>query len=423
MAGAVRSAVAGAAILLSTLAPAGDFWIPFVLNGEGGDYRLESRSRESFAITGRRLSRASGRETGCIAIGTYNERHWTSKRLAVSVRSTNGRKVGVTISLVFRDGTNTFVRSLPTFDVSGKGWRELSWSLDHDMNLGDRGVEVYQAKIIAWITGWKEGEEGGVEVKTFRICNAADTAQSELWLPGDRFVNVPSAPRPKPVADAGALRVFFAFDNEDLEPLPIKGWQGEFDLPQCGGFREVMLEGAEGRAVVTADLAAADVIVYSRARPDAALAANIVRRVRAGVPLHAAGEVRDPEIEAVLPVKVSHDVLGDLPPRERIVPAPRPDRAQRRDVRHLPRMRGEAGRAYAAALRRRNARRRRGNVRPGQGRLQHGDGRLVARSGQGGDGRLLPAGARPSDGARTARTRPREDRGRRRRLAPGRGQG
>ena len=321
MAGAVRSAVAGAAILLSTLAPAGDFWIPFVLNGEGGDYRLESRSRESFAITGRRLSRACGRETGCIASGTYNERHWTSKRLAVSVRSTNGRKVGVTISLVFRDGTNTFVRSLPTFDVSGKGWRELSWSLDHDMNLGDRGVEVYQAKIIAWITGWKEGEEGGVEVKNFRICNAADTAQSELWLPGDRFVNVPSAPRPKPVADAGALRVFFAFDNEDLEPLPIKGWQGEFDLPQCGGFREVMLEGAEGRAVVTADLAAADVIVYSRARPDAALAANIVRRVRAGVPLYAAGEVRDPEIEAVLPVKVSHDVLGDLPPRERIVPA------------------------------------------------------------------------------------------------------
>jgi len=310
------------AVLCLSGAAAQDFWIPYVLNEKGGSFALESRSREDFVIRGKRLSRTGGKETGCIAIGTYDAEFWTSKRLAISARSTNGRKVGVTVSLTFRDGTNSFVRSLPTFDVSGRGWRELSWSLDHDFDLGDRSVRVYQAKVIAWITPWREGEEGGLEVKNFRICNAADTAQSELWLPGDRFVSVPSregCARLRPSAAPDALKVFFAFDNEDLEPLPIKGWKGEFDLPQCGGFREVMLEGAEGRADVTPELAAADVIVYSRARPDAALASEIVRRVRSGVPLYAAGEVRDPEIEAILPVTVSHDVLEDLPPRERIL--------------------------------------------------------------------------------------------------------
>ena len=82
-----------------------------------------------------------------------------------------------------------------------------------------------------------------------------------------------------------------------------------------------MLAHTEGRARVVTDLAEADVIVYSRCRPDPALASNIVAAVRArGVPLYAASEVRDPEIEAILPCTIGHDELEDLPRRARIVP-------------------------------------------------------------------------------------------------------
>ena len=294
------------------------FWSPWTLNGGGGEFKVESVDRESFFIRGKRTDK-SVVKPGCIAIGTLNQETWTNTRLAMSVRSTNGRKVSVTVSLSFRNGTNSVAKSMNGFDVSGKGWREMSWSLDHDFGLGDGSVKVCQAKIIAWIGSWASGEEGGIEVKNFRICNATDVVKSDLWIKGDRVVNVPFEPRQKPTYAADALKVFFAFDNEDIVPHPIKNWKGETDLPQYGGFREVLLEHTDGRARYVADLDEADVIVCTRCRPDPALATNIVRAVRErGVPLYAATEVRDPEIAALLPCRIGQDELEDLPRRERV---------------------------------------------------------------------------------------------------------
>lgn len=300
--------------------PAAGFWTPFRLNGGGAEMHVESVDRESFFIRGKRTDKKVA-NPGCIAIGTLNQETWTNTRLAMSVRSENGRKVAVTVSLSFRRGKEAFTKSMKSFTVSGKGWRELSWSLDNDFGLGDGSVRVYQAKVIAWMGSWASGEDGGVEVKNFRITQAADTARTSRWIKGDRFVNIPAHAISQPARAAGALGVFFAFDNEDLVPHPIKNWKGETDLPQFGGFREMLLEQTDGKAYVESELSKADVIVYSRCRPDPALASNIVAAVRErGVPLYAAAEVRDPEIDAILPCEIGREELEDLPRRERIVP-------------------------------------------------------------------------------------------------------
>ena len=299
---------------------AAGFWQPFRLNGGGADMHVESVDRESFFIRGKRTDKKVA-NPGCIAIGTLNQETWTNTRLAMSVRSENGRKVAVTVSLSFRRGKEAFTKSMKSFTVSGKGWRELSWSLDNDFALGDGSIKVFQAKVIAWMGSWASGEEGGIEVRNFRIAQSSDAVRSSRWIKGDRFVNVPAEKKSPPARSPDALAVYFAFDNEDVVPHPIKGWKGEVDQPQFGGFREIMLEHTDAKAYVETDLSRADVIVYSRCRPDSALASNIVAAVRErGVPLYAAGEVRDPEIDAILPCEIGREELEDLPRRERIVP-------------------------------------------------------------------------------------------------------
>ena len=317
---AVISSVAAFAAPGAAKGNGGRFWTTFPLNGKGADMAVESVDRETFLIHAKRTDKSVS-NPGCIAIGTLNLETWTNTRLALSARSLNGRKVDVTVSLSFRNGTNSFSRSMPSFTVTGRGWREMSWSLDNDMGLGDGSVKIYQAKVIAWVGSWASGEDGGIEVKNFRIAQASDTAKSPRWIKGDRFVNIPPRPLPEPEKSWRSIGVFFAFDNEDIVPHPIKGWKGATDEPQFGGFRETMLAHLDGRAHVVADLADADVIVYSRCRPDPLLASNIVAAVRdRGVPLYAASEVRDREIEAILPCVLGHEELEDLPPRERIVP-------------------------------------------------------------------------------------------------------
>ena len=118
-------------------------WTMWPLNGRGADFSIESRGPESFVIRGRRTDKTVP-NPGCIAIATLNKETWTNTRLALSARSVNGRKAGVTVSLSFRSGTNSFVKSMKTFTVTGRGWREMSWTLDGDMGLGDGSAFIHR---------------------------------------------------------------------------------------------------------------------------------------------------------------------------------------------------------------------------------------------------------------------------------------
>jgi len=293
-------------------------WTRYVIFPEGADYEVESRSPESFVLRAKRTDDKVVK-TGALAIANVERDMWTHNRFTMTVRSLNGKRVGVGVTVSHPDGTGkTVMTSAPGFEISGRAWRQVVLGLDGDFGLGDCNVRIRQVKIGAWVSDWKRGEEGGIEVKDLRLCGPGEVVTSSVWRKGDTFVSVPAKPLRKPAAAPGALRVYFAFDNEDVIDS-VHDRKGFTDRQQFAGFRETLLEHLDGKAVVETDLDAADVIVYSRCSKDPdearAIAAAVTDR---GVPLYAATEVCDPEVEALLPCTLGHEAPEDLPPRAKV---------------------------------------------------------------------------------------------------------
>lgn len=307
-------------------------WTCYPIFEKGAAFSVESRSAEEFVIRAKRLDVSFGK-TGALAIANVNREMWTHNRFVMEVRSLNGKRVGVGVTVSHPgDGGKTVMSSAPGLEVSGRAWRQVVFGLDTDFGLGDRNIKIVQLKIGAWVGHWKSGEEGGIEVRGVRLVGPSEVAATSVWRPGDTFESVPTGDgaagaRRKRFRGAlapqvgDALKVFFAFDNEDIvDSFSVR--RKFFDRQQYGGFREKLLEHLDGQAVVTTNLAEAGAIVYSRCAKDPELAAAIAQAVtERGVPLYAASEVIDPEIEAILPCALSHDAPEDLPARARIVAA------------------------------------------------------------------------------------------------------
>ncbi len=311
--------IAAGLISASLVSVARPDWTRYVIFPDGADYAVESRSPESFVIRATRTDEAVVK-TGALAIANVNREMWTHNRFVMNVRSLNGRRVHVGISVSHPDAAGkTVMSSAAGIEVSGTAWRQVVLGLDTDFALGDRNIKIVQVKIGAWVGDWRRGDEGGIEVKGLRFCGPGEVSESAAWRPGDTFVSVPVKPRPPAVAAKDALKVYFALDNEDVVPSRHKR-KGIPDVRQDAGFRERLLEHLDGKAVVTTNLVAADVIVYSRCAPDPVEAKGIAEAVRMrGVPLYVASEVADPEVEALLPCTIGHEPPEDLPRRARIL--------------------------------------------------------------------------------------------------------
>lgn len=293
-------------------------WTCYVIADKGGSYSVDALSKEAFVLHAKRTD-ANVPKTGALAIGNVERDLWTHNKVALSVRSLNGKRVEVAVTLSY-PAANGEVKMVtpPSVFVSGRAWRELVFALDQDYRLGDRSVRIKQAKIGAWISHWKAGEEGGIEVKNFRLCGPDEVVVPTAFGPNDTFRSVPAKGRSlAPKARADALKVFFAYDNEDVQDSISTATKGLVDKQQFGGFGEVLLKHLDGKARRVSDLQQADVIVYSRCRPHENLATAIAKRVREeGVPLFAASEICDPAVEELLPCTIGHDAPEDLPRRE-----------------------------------------------------------------------------------------------------------
>ena len=309
----------------SAVAAARPDWTRYVIFPEGAEYAVESRSAESFVIRAKRTDEKVVK-TGALAIANVEREMWTHNKFTMTVRSLNGKRVNVGVTLSHPDGSGkTVMTSAPGLEISGRAWRQVVFGLDTDFGLGDRSILIKQAKIGAWVSDWKSGEEGGIEVKDLRLCGPSEVTTSPVWLKGDTFVSIPSAKRRQAEAArprrADALKVYFAFDNEDVVDSYHRR-KNFTDRQQYAGFRETLLEHLDGAAVVVTNVAAAEVIVYSRCAPDAEEAKAIAVAVKErGVPLYAASEVCDGEVEAILPCTIGHEPPEDLPSRARVVAA------------------------------------------------------------------------------------------------------
>lgn len=115
----------------------------------------------------------------------------------------------------------------------------------------------------------------------------------------------PAAPRKIP--GLSPVRVYFEFDNRDLAKT-VRNWPSKEYIPDpnpSGGFRTLILEGADGIVEAAATPAEADVIVYARARMGADPA--VAAAVRNGKRLIAYGAAADPEIAELLPLALERN--------------------------------------------------------------------------------------------------------------------
>ncbi len=265
-------------------------WVLYRINDRAADYRLESIDRSAFRLSATR--RDAPGKTMALAIADVNRGTWTHDKIVFSVRSLDGRAARMNVAVSYADGAKTPMRNAPGVVVSGRNWTDQVLSLDNDFGLGDRAIQIRQVKISLNPTDFPVGASGGIEVAGFRVCGPNEARTSAAYREGDTFVAVPAQAPPPLRVRPDALKVFFAFDNEDVVPSRSRRKKGLLDEQQYGGFREILLERTDGAAVVTTNLDEAGAIVYASCRTNAALARLIAARVTGGG-VRAAGGVDD----------------------------------------------------------------------------------------------------------------------------------
>lgn len=295
----------------------GRFWTMSATHSVGGEHRLEDRSRERMTVWSKRL-RSDDKFAETEVFVPVNRDLWTQTVMMFSCRSASGRLVRLVPLLEYVDrGRPTVLRGAP-IGWRGSQWRNFQFPLNRLFALGDAGIRVTRIGFTVDIENWNPGETGNVEFKNVRLCKSGEVSFTGN-VAEDRVTVVPSRPLHAFAARPDALKIYFAFDNEDLVPS-ICERDGTVDGQQDGGFRERLLEHLDGAATWTTNLAEAALVVYTRNRRDPALAGAIVEAVRwRGVPLLVASDVADPEIRAMLPVTLAERDPQGLAPRARIV--------------------------------------------------------------------------------------------------------
>ena len=295
----------------------GKWWTMNVTNTIGGVHRMREFSPERLDVWGRR-GRAHLKYAQTDVMRRVDRDWWTQAVFMFSCRSATGRLIRVTPLLEISSGSSNRIFRAEKIIWRGNQWRNFQFPLNALFPLGDTGVHVTRMGFTVDVENWNPGEQGWIEIKNIRICKAGEVSFSGN-VAEDRITVVPSHPLHSFHAKPDALKVFFAFDNEDIADSVCER-DGRRDPQQDGGFRERLLEHLDGTVEWTEDVERADLIVYSRARRDPCLASNIVEAVtRKGVPLYAASIVADPEVAALLPCRLSvRDPMG-FAPRARIV--------------------------------------------------------------------------------------------------------
>ena len=297
----------------------GNDWL-MIAAGPGGTYEVDSIDAGTFAVKLRRNG-VDGAATVQLC-RTIDRPYHSQNKLMFSCRLINDNPVVLQPLLSYRENAKSLLKFGPKLTIRSNGWKQYVLPLDTDFKFADAIYHLWQLKISAAISGSPAGTEAGVEIRDLRICSQAEAGVASGKADVIVHPVVPPAVPPAP----GALKVFFAFDNEDYSNVYIKRRKSTFfrDIQTYPGYRYMLLEAVRGEAAIADSPEKADVIVYSAARPDPTLAARIVKTVANGTPLYAAGMIADPEIAAILPAAVKELPRQGLPERLRLKAAAAP---------------------------------------------------------------------------------------------------
>ena len=125
------AAACAALALLGAGTPRPD-WTRYVIFKEGADYQVESASPSAFVIRATRTD-DSVPKTGALAIANADREMWTHNKVAMSVRSLNGKRVDVNVALSYvATGGKVEMKTGGNLQVAGRAWRDAALSRGSD---------------------------------------------------------------------------------------------------------------------------------------------------------------------------------------------------------------------------------------------------------------------------------------------------
>ena len=279
--------------------------------GGGTTHRMQKATRDSFSLELIRTDPA--KNASAVVIANIRKSLPSQHFLLFRARTVNGGIYALTPLITF---DKTF-RFGPRLQISSRQWQDFRLPLDSTFRLQDGLFFLKQLKFAVNISDQPSGKKVVAEIGNIRIVSPGEAGFSVGMGP----CIVKLAPPPAKKHRKGARKVFFHLDNDDDSERHYSNRRPEMtDRPAASrGFREMLLEGTDGCAVLTNTPESADVIVYSSCSPNPEMSKRIRRAVEKGIPLFVASEVADPELEEILPVKQTLLPVNGLPEREKVV--------------------------------------------------------------------------------------------------------
>lgn len=286
----------------------------FISSGDGAEHEFKADGRSGFSM--KLIRRKTGVRAAGIGVLNINQSMPSQNKLLFSCRGHNDETVVMTPLLSLRQNGKTATKFGPKFNISGNTWKNYVLALDGDFKLADALYDFRQLKFVANISSAPAGTEAGIEVGNVQIVSAEEadfTGVGEIIVyPPEKALSKPEPP----------LKVYFHLDNEDYNRnFRSRRQPVHIDHCQYGGFREMLLETVKDQAGIAAKPEEANVIVYSSNSPEPVMAGRIAEAVKKGIPLFAAADIADPEIAALLPVKVNTLALTGYPERKKLKPS------------------------------------------------------------------------------------------------------
>ena len=220
----------------------------------------------------------------------------------------------LTVLVVFRNGKTLKTKSYSGVSIRSARPKNYSLGMTEIFDAPDLPSKVAQIKFQL-----DSGSEAMGHVSRVRITGVSVVAAGEAGkMTGrDDMVVLPS-PRPKEPARAvlPSLKLFFDFDNDDKNLVMNTRWSTfkAVEKKYGPGFRDRLLRGTCGLLAEASSPESADVIVYVRTTPSPHASA-IAGAVKNGRGLLLYGDVHDPVLAELLPVKITPLPFQQLPPR------------------------------------------------------------------------------------------------------------
>lgn len=226
--------------------------------------------------------------------------------------------------LIIRDGNREREVVGPRIAANGNDFHLYVLGLDSDFQLGDGPCQVTGLQFSFNSAREPLKKELAVELDHIRFVNPeAVTSRKKLPMivrrsPADASASVTSEPAAK--TDFRMISIFFDYDNNDFNASVSKKGRYPLQSDDCAGdfsFRKLMLENCPIFRIAAAP-EEADLLVYQRTTPSDQ-AETLAKLARSGKPLVLYGEIPDPELAELAPLRLTRLPQDRFAPREKLV--------------------------------------------------------------------------------------------------------